>query len=464
MINSIIERKLKEFYPGVIIRKNIRIDEIRLLPKYIQEWVVSRFADTNGTNVDYEKLRKFIQERIPDRKEKEVFCAKLMEDGILKVVSEFEARVDLESDIYIVKSTILDLEMNVIRQIIRENQQLLVNGMWGAGTIINNSGILQLAEFHPMQAASIDLDAFIEGRQSFTTEEWMKILLTSFGVKASQYSHRQQLIYLLRAIPLVESNVNYIELGPKQTGKTFLYRNSSSYCRVISGGTITPAALFYNLVRNTPGILALNDLVAFDEINFLKFGKSDEIIGKLKDFMESGNYDRGDKKVQAQTSVVFIGNVPDKLGSQENISLNAALPEKLRDTAFLDRIHGLIPGWELPKIGKSEHHLAQGLAFASDYLGNIMHQFRKIFSSDCPFGVNLSNVKIRDEKAIKRTFSGLMKLIYPDGNVKQNEVKEILELAVEIRQLVLDEQTFMEPGEFHERKISWEIYDKEDNS
>lgn len=462
MSSSIIEKKLEEFYPGVIIRKDIRLDEIRLLPKYIQEWVVSRFIDTKGTEVDYKKLKSFIHERIPDRKEKEVFCARLMEDGILKVVSEFKALVDLEADMYIVESTILDLKMNVIRQIIRENQQLLVTGMWGAGTIINNSGVLQLAEFHPMQVASIDLNAFTEGRQEFTTEEWMKILLTSFGVNASQYSRRQQLIYLLRAVPLVESNVNLIELGPKQTGKTFLFRNSSSYSRVISGGSISPAQLFYNLLRNTPGILALNDLVAFDEINFLKFGESDELIGKLKDFMESGNYDRGEKKVQAQTSVIFIGNLPDKYRSQEKIGLSAGLPEIMRDTAFLDRIHGLIPGWELPKIGKSEHHLAQGLAFASDYLGNIMHQFRKLFHLDYPFEIKLSNIKIRDEKAIKRTFSGLMKLIYPDGNVTQNEVKEILGLAIEIRQHVLDEQTLMEPDEFPERKVKWEIYDKAD--
>jgi len=200
-----------------------------------------------------------------------------------------------------------------------------------------------------------------------------------YRLDPSVYSPRQKMVLLSRLVPVIECNTNMAEFGPRQTGKTYLYRNLSNYVRIISGGNVSPAVLFYNLRTRVPGELAVKDLVVFDEISKVKFSNPDEMMGKLKDYMESGMFERGDKKAQSDSSLVFMGNVTVEMGPEGYIpieDLTYVLPQHMRDSAFIDRIHGLIPGWELPKISQSKYHLSKGYGIASDYFrrGPALHE------------------------------------------------------------------------------------------
>jgi ATP-dependent Lon protease len=249
------------------------------------------------------------------------------------------------------------------------------------------------------------------------------------------------------------------EFGPRQTGKTYLYRNLSNYVRIISGGNITPAALFYNLRTRTPGELAVKDAVVFDEVSKVKFSNPDEMMGKLKDYMESGHYERGTKKVVSDSSLVFMGNVAVEMVSEGYIpieDLTYVLPDAMRDSAFIDRIHGLIPGWELPKISQSKYHLSKEYGIASDYYAEALHAMRKeTLTPLVSKHLELSdNFKIRDEKSVKRLLSGLIKLLSPDGAFDTQELRTITEIAIEYRQRVRDWLHKIAPGEFPKEKLS----------
>jgi len=285
------------------------------------------------------------------------------------------------------------------------------------------------------------------------------VLINTIGLEPRVYSPRQKLILLTRLIPIVEGNTNMAEFGPRQTGKTYLYRNLSNYVRIISGGNITPAALFYNLRTRTPGELAVKDAVVFDEISKVKFSNPDEMMGKLKDYMESGHYERGTKKVVSDSSLVFMGNVAVEMASEGYIpieDLTYVLPDAMRDSAFIDRIHGLIPGWELPKISQSKYHLSKEYGIASDYYAEALHAMRKeTLTPLVSKHLELSdNFKIRDEKSVKRLLSGLIKLLFPDGAFNTQELRTITEIAVEYRQRVRDWLHKIAPGEFPKEKLS----------
>lgn len=456
------QKRLKQYFPGVLVKKEPPKDEISLLPKYVQEWVLSRFSDPNTQHMDTKQLINFIRERIPTPRESQKFLARLKEERILRIIAEFQAKVDISGDKYVLDVPVLNISGTIIDRIVRDNPQLLLEGLWGAGTLDldDSDNTIRLIQIKPLQVSRIDLEAFIEGRRFFTSDEWLDILFYSFGLNPINYTRRQKLILILRIIPLVESNIHLVEFGPKQTGKTYLFRNISSHSRVVSGGQLTPAVLFYHLGRNNPGLLACYDTLVFDEISFIKFGHGDEIVGKLKDYMESGNYDRGKKKVQSETSIVIVGNLVLGQDLKPAGGLNNYFPEIMRDTAFMDRICGFIPGWELPKIGKSSEHLASNvLGFATDYLSELYNNFRKynyksFFREKIKFGPDL---KIRDERSILKTVSGLLKVIYPDKIATEEELTEIIDLAVECRQYVLDEQSNLQPAEFPDRKIKWSL-------
>jgi ATP-dependent Lon protease len=302
----------------------------------------------------------------------------------------------------------------------------------------------------------------VEARPYFSFEEWIDVLINTIGLEPRVYSPRQKLILLTRLIPIVEGNTNMAEFGPRQTGKTYLYRNLSNYVRIISGGNITPAALFYNLRTRTPGELAVKDAVVFDEISKVRFSNPDEMMGKIKDYMESGHYERGIKKVVSDSSLVFMGNVAVETTAEGYIpieDLTYVLPESMRDSAFIDRIHGLIPGWELPKISQSKYHLSKEYGIASDYYAEALHTMRKeTLAPLVSRHIELSdNFKIRDEKSVKRVVSGLIKLLFPDGSLNPTELRIIIDIAVEYRQRVRDWLHKIAPGEFPKEKLSVEV-------
>jgi len=256
-------------------------------------------------------------------------------------------------------------------------------------------------------------------------------------------------------VPLVEGNVNLVELGPRATGKTYLYRNISYYTRIYAGGTISAARLFYDARLKVVGDIGTRDVVVFDEITKIRFSNPDEVVAKLKDYMADGFFERGQLvRAHSDCSLVFIGNVELGYGGVLGEVIDY-LPEFMQDTAFLDRIHGLLPGWELPKIFSSEVHLAKGYGLAADYLSEIFHRMRVYsFSKIVEQHVELEgSYTIRDEKAVKKLLSGLLKLIFPHGEFDNRELKAVAALAVELRQNIVDILSKIAPHEFPGKKL-----------
>jgi ATP-dependent Lon protease len=295
-----------------------------------------------------------------------------------------------------------------------------------------------LTRFRPYQLSNVDLAAFQEGRSRFTTEEWQDVLISSTGLNPDVYSGDRRLHIISRMVPLVEKNAHMIELGPPGTGKTYLFDKISVYSRVISGSVVSPAVLFYNIRDRTPGLLAHYDAVVFDEID--KVGKElkGEVVNKLLKFMADGSYDRGDVEIPSAASVVLVGNLPVLNEDPERIPCFQLLPYHMQHKAFLDRLAGFLPGWEIDRIGQRQDHLTPYNGFAADYFCEILHLLRAPnFHNYIDQFVKLENANIRDEKAIKAVASGMLKLMFPDENFEPEDVAACVKHAVGYRQRVL---------------------------
>lgn len=466
---SELNNKIKRCFGDYAVDKRLTYElELAKLPRYVAEYLISEFMGISNNWED--RLRKFIRDYYYEPEEKELVKHKIVTEGMIKLIDELRVYVDIHTNSHIGVIQSMDLWADVPLDIVEKNRATLITGMWGLITLKKtevskevSEGVKSLSltviDFKPFQAPDNDPKILEEARQCFTLDEWIEVLINSIGLDPNVYSSRQRLILLSRLIPLVEGNVNLIEFGPRQTGKTYLYRNVSNYVRIISGGTISPATLFYNLRTRVHGELAVKDTVAFDEISKVRFPNPDEMIGKLKDYMESGQYERGDKRVTSDSSLVFMGNIAVELSENGYVpveDLTYVLPEPMRDSALIDRIHGLLPGWELPKISQTKYHLSKNYGIASDYLAEAIHSMRKETSATL---VNQhvefsENFKIRDEKAFKKTFSGLFKLLFPDKSFNKNELINIINLSLEYRQRVRDWLHRLEPGEFQNEKLS----------
>jgi ATP-dependent Lon protease len=336
----------------------------------------------------------------------------------------------------------------------------LLGGLWGTAKLKYSPESdadypNELTAFTPFQVGPPDVASFRERRASFTTDEWIALMLQSAGYAPEAFPERRhRLLLLTRLVPLVERNVNLVELGPRQTGKTFLLRNVSPRVFTVSGGKTTPANLFVNLATKAVGILGTRKVVVFDEIAHTTFGDEDATISTLKDFMESGQFSRGAKSFATEASVVFTGNldVEGNLPEPRYRHLFEPLPDELIDSAFLDRLHAYLPGWEIPKVTPTS--LAQGVGFVTDYFGEVLVKLREDdFQSkvrELEFAAGMTR---RDQVAVERMTSGLMKLLYPNGQVAAEELKEIVALASELRQRVHNQLTEIAPGEFKPRMI-----------
>jgi ATP-dependent Lon protease len=423
-----------------------------------------------GDNWENE-LRNFIKTRFYEPEEKEIVKHKLVMEGAVKLIDELRVIVDIETGIHIGVIQTLDIWAEVPIDIVEKNKATLVTGMWGLITLKRTSETKEIfgrpiaavvTNFQPFQSPDTDPKILEEARQYFTLDEWIDVLINTIGLDPSVYSPRQKMLLLSRLVPVIESNVNIAEFGPRQTGKTYLYRNVSNYVRIISGGNISPATLFYNLRTKVPGELVVKDLVVFDEISKVRFPNPDEMMGKLKDYMESGMFERGDKKAPSDASLVFMGNIQVEMGSEGYIpveDLTYVLPETMRDSAFIDRIHGQIPGWELPKISQSKYHLSKGYGIASDYFAEAIHFMRKeSLAGLVSQHVELSdNFKIRDEKSVKRIASGLLKLLFPNKTFDKKELEMIVNTALEYRQRIRDWLHMVDPGEFLKEKLAVKV-------
>ncbi|MEM2352443.1 MAG: BREX system Lon protease-like protein BrxL [Thermoproteota archaeon] len=469
--------KIRRVFGDYAVDKSLlQVAEISKLPSFVAEYLMTEFSLNYPSNWQ-EKLRNFIKNHYFEASEKEYVKHLLIEKKRIAIIDELRVWVDLESGEHRgILQSIGENDVRVPVDIARANPMTMITGMWGLieleyspetakkdldGNLIENPVIT--VNFTPFQSPTSDLKILEEGRKHFTLEEWLDTLINTIGYNHNAYpTVEKKLTLLSRLLPLAEENLHLIEFGPKATGKTFIFRNVSRYTRIIVGGMISPAALFYNLRSGMPGEVAVRDSVIFDEIAKVRFPNPDEIIAKLKDFMESGKYERGSQKVTSGCSIVMLGNVEVEEREGEYVPVEDfiyILPKPMRDSALIDRICGIIPGWTLPKIKQAKYHLSQGYGIALDYFSEALHTMRKESPIDevSKHIELLGNITIRDERAIKKMLGAFLKLLFPSMEFNNRELKIIADYVVRLRQKVREWLHKLSPGEIPRENIAYII-------
>ena len=387
-----LNTKIRSVFGEVAVDKGLATrHEVSRLPRFISEYLISRYCNLyHDVEVAFNKLSQVVSENFPEPKDKDRIFYKLKRQGIIRIMDEFKVSVDLKRNIYRLHIPCLQIYDAIADEGTVRRYERILSGMWGLGTLEYRPDILEiedikvspiiLIDIEPFQVYNINHKDFIEARSHFSLTEWINLLINTIGLNPSAYNNRQKMLLLARLIPLIEGNVNMMEFGPRATGKTYLYRNLSYYTRIYSGGSVSPARLFYDARIRVIGDLGTHDLIVFDEISKIRLTNPSEMMGKLKDYMESGHYERGDKRGVSTCSLVFMGNIEVELREEGYVPIEDftyVFPREMRDSAFVDRIHGIIPGWELPKIKQAKYHLSQGYGLASDYFAEILHEMRK---------------------------------------------------------------------------------------
>jgi len=459
-----VSSRLKAVYGDAVVRKDLVLHgHIGRIPRFIAEYLIALTCKDEITVDCLKKVSEIVERYYREPQEKDRVKFDLVKNGRQDLIAEIKVEKDIDSGLNFASLLNIPLEdpITIPDHIVERNPRLLEMGLWGKVTIEYNpsSSIkMSITDFKPFQVANVDLDFYLKGRKEFTTDEWIDILISTIGYNPSVLTKRKKLVILTRLIPLVEENVNILELGPRNTGKTYVFSNSSFYVRIFSGGKVSPAVLIWNLQRDSPGEIPTRDCVVFDEIGKIDFVNAPEMMGKLKHFMANMEYERGKRKGSSPCSLAFLGNV-DVSGERPIEEFTYVLPEDMRDPAFIDRIHGFIPGWEIPKVGRADVYLSRYYGFATDYFSEIAHQLRRRheFIGHISSRVELQNVDRRDQIAIERVASGLLKLLAPHGEISDEDLRLALDIAVEYRQRIADWLHYMQPGEWPIKKIGYRV-------
>jgi ATP-dependent Lon protease len=465
--DSTLDRKLQDLVPDRIVLKPLtRWNEAyKEFPRYVMEYLCARYVQPNDPVPGQTRIDKLLNEHYTDSTQRELIRSKVREAGHYTLLGELKVRLDERRDHY--WADIPALGSNTVRVspvVLKDWQDLLLGpGAWGSMEIEydasyvlkNNIYPFYLRDFRPFQITKISLEDYIVKRSAFTDDEWRDLLLESIGFNPDFFDEREAWLYLMRLVPFVETNYNLIELGPRETGKTYTYRNTSSRSFVISGGSASPATLFYNVATRKIGILGQKDVVYFDEIGNTRFADPETTTSVLKDYMQTGRFTRGPAEFSTHASIVLGGNIDsdstNRLPAGHYAHLFMPLPVELQDDpAFLDRIHAFLPGWELPKIRRQNY--AEGYGLMTDYLAEIFTRLRRRnFQTHVAKWVRFKAMTSRNQDAIAKSSAGLMKLLYPHrtpDTILRSEILPCLDLAVECRQRVVDQLRVMRPSEF----------------
>lgn len=463
-----LDRKLKHLFGELAVDKKLsQLNEVARLPRFIGEYLVGKFCQDDPSQ-GVKRLGEFVEAYYPEPKDKDKVLHELMTNGEYNLIDEFKVEAAIKEGTYKLIIPCLNLrDARILKPVIDAHENLLGSGMWGFATLNympdlqlenSSSNPVVLTKFTPFQASKINFNEFAEKREEFSTEEWIDVLINTLGLSPDAYDRETKFVLLSRLVPLVEPNVNMIELGPRATGKTYLYRNISYYTRIFAGGKVSPAVLFYHIPRKTVGDIGIKDCIAFDELSRISFSNPDEMMGKMKDYMVDGFVERGEKKLHATCSLVFMGNIEAGEGlPTENFT--EALPPFMKDSAFIDRVHGFIPGWRLPKLMKAGEHLSRNYGLISDYFCEIMHNLRrKDFEHIINEHVQVSdNATFRDERGIRKIASGMLKILCPHGKFSEEDLRICMDLAIEYRQRIGDWLSDLSPGEFKRKKLAYKI-------
>ncbi|MCX7014355.1 MAG: BREX system Lon protease-like protein BrxL [Candidatus Sumerlaeota bacterium] len=445
------EKRLKKHFGSAAVDKSfcVRYDAATL-PRHVTEYLLAqyleKYADANEATAH---LAKYVDQYIPRPGTSSRWHYRMQDGSRHQVVAHIQVFVNLEARDREPQVRIPALEINSARidqRLLEAHPRLLEGGLWGKATLSfrEQDESFHVGEFVPFQVSDVSLADYIAHRKFFSRDEWLEILISSIGLDPGWVtSLRERLVVIARLIPLVQERVFLVEIGPPGTGKTYILDRISSRSFVVSGSRISAAELFFNVATRRGGLLHQHDAILFDEID--KVGKSDlsnEVVNKLLKYMESGTFDRGGVELQSTASFVMAGNTlprhdPDSLCFD-------LLPKVLQKEAFLDRISGLVPGWELKPVGQSSSSLTQSSGFSADYFSEVLSQQRKDdFIPLLRQRVRLESCSIRDENAVLKTAAGLVKIVHPDRNVKPQELQDLLTFAVEMRQAVLEQSAML---------------------
>ena len=462
------EIKLKNLFENAVVDKALmqKFESFKL-PRFVSEYIVQQFIDEHGFEVGVIKIEEFLNKHYPRSTATDFLHYTIQEDGEINIIDNFKISVNIEKhgDDHTLNIPSLNIKNAQVidKNIITSNPRLLSSGLWGMGKItkLEGSKRVSLAKFKPFQIASINLMKFKELRTQFSTEEWLKILISSIGFNPDSFSKtRDKLVILSRLLPLVQKSIFLFEFGKPGTGKTYIFDRLSNTSFVISGSKVTPAKLFKDCSSRQVGLLKQYDAILFDEID--KIGDADfadEIVNKLLKYMESNSFDRCGEEMMSDASLIFSGNLSRTYRGDGVPNFFEPLAKKLKGEAFLDRFSGVIPGWEIKPLSNVNGNFSAYHGFSADYFSAILSELRyedweaKI-ESMLLFSNETTN---RDGKAIVKTICGLLKLIFPHGDHDKNYLQEILNFAVEMRQYIIDERFEMYRNRDDIRKLKVEV-------
>ena len=442
-----LQEKIKSVFPHQVVRKGISngLKTSIKLPVYVLEYLISQYSDQGlSDEAVIDKVKNVLNKHYIMPEDKNKIKDAIKSDGSIVIIDKLIVDVDLNKDMYIGSLNTAGLkDILVDEEWVRKYKGLLEGGMWGLVRLERNEDSskypVMIGKFSPMQVSADEMDDFMAKRAEFTRDEWLDLLINSIGLNPEKFDFRQKLLMLLRVIPHCETNYNLIELGPRETGKSYTYNELSPYSLLVAGGKATVPVLFYNLTKKEVGLVGTWDVVAFDEVANVKF---DDPQGPamLQTYMESGNFARNNMRVEGKASMVFVGNIDNPLQIwEQGGNLFMTLADELQTPAIIDRFHYYLPGWEMEKM-KTENY-SSDYGFISDYFSKILHDFRKRGYADImdQYFILDSSLSGRDTKAIKKTMSGLLKLLHPDLNVTKEEIQEYLEFAMEGRMRVKEQ-------------------------
>ena len=465
-----IKAKLRAHFDGKIVRKDLtkKIKEGANVPIYVLEFLLGQYCSSDDDAIietGVQQVKRILADNFVRPDESQKILSQLRKRGSHTVIDMITVQLDIQKNRYFAQFSNLGLARVPIEDEYPEKyDRLLCGGIWcivqldyeSVEEAKKNGYPIQIRKLTPIQMPHIDIDDLKAGRKSFTKEEWMDVLLRSIGMEPDALTMREKWLLILRMVPLAENNFNLCELGPRSTGKSHLFKEISPNSILVSGGQTTVANLFYNMARKTVGLVGLWDCVAFDEVAGISF-KDKDGIQIMKDYMASGSFARGKEEKAASASMVFVGNINQSVDVLLKTSslFDPFPPEMGTDTAFLDRIHCYLPGWEIPKF--RPEHFTDDYGFITDYLAEFIRDLRKEQYGDAldrwfRLGKNLNQ---RDTIAVRRTVDGLLKLVYPNGEFTKEELAEILEIALEMRRRVKEQLKKLGGMEFYDVNFSY---------
>lgn len=451
------EQKAKDYFGEIVINKGLFRQAGfggRAIPAYVGEWILSYYMEDLeelDNNIRGE-IANFVSMYLPSKGQKEEWKNRLLNQEPVNLLDHYTVSVNLKTGQRHLNIPFLDMkDAYITEHLVEENELLLSSGVWGVGELFyvpptteKGKGQVWMRDFKPFQIAKVDLEYFVECRQYFTTSEWIDLLISSMGFNPTIFDDQQKMIFLTRMLPLAEARVNLVELAPKGTGKSFVFDHLSRYARVVGGGKLSPAVLFHNNNTHEPGLVTRYDAVVLDEAQSIQGDSTGELIAMLKVYLESGKFSRGKTEASSEASFIMLGNIMldekhNPLNDERGIFRE--FPNFLQETAFIDRIHGLIQGWHLPRV--TQKTPSNYLGFKGDLFAEILHNLRKDikYSDYVSININLSGCDdLRDKKAIIRTSTGFLKLIFPNLKLNNEDfIKYCIEPAITLRQKVRDE-------------------------